>query len=77
MRSSFFAKENLIHPHIFTVIFTLYPFYSIIEQNIAYTQNFIAKCKRYFTFLTQKFWPKAGQNPHYTRHIYCEVNFEG
>lgn len=46
MRSSFFAKENLIHPHIFTVIFTLYPFYSIIEQNIAYTQNFIAKCKK-------------------------------
>ena len=45
----------------------LYPYFihplHTIKRNIAYTQNYIAKCKRCFAFLTEKVLSKAGQKP--------------
>ena len=47
----FFPKKNLIH-----LDHTLYPYFNhpmhaIINRNIAYTKNYIAKCKKCFAFL--------------------------
>ena len=60
MWSSFFPKENLIHPFrlylsIFHPYFT-HPLHTIIKRNIAYTQNYIKKCKKCFAILKTCLW---------------------
>ena len=60
----FFPKENLIHldhtlPHYIHILFIHYMLF-IISRNIAYTQHYIEKCKKWFAILKTKLSPVAG-----------------
>ena len=81
MRSRFFPKGNLIHLIVFLpIIPILYPnsfhqLHPTIKRNMAYNQNYTAKCKRCFAFLTQKSSPAKDKLKASLRsHIYCKLN---
>ena len=58
MWSSFFPSENLIHPFrlYLSILYPYFtqPLHTIIKRNIAYTQNYIKKCKKCFAILKKK-----------------------
>ena len=61
VQSSFFVKENLIHPYdIFHDLSKccphfIHPLHTIIKRSIAYTQNYITKNKKCFSVLKKTF----------------------